>query len=455
MYKINADFFAFWMMVTAMSVSAQRDVTQWTLDKNRTVDAPITFNAGEHKDAPVYTVNTDTQESVKNRWPYPFNFRIPLHIGAGDFHRQYVAVEVDLDLSILKQQIAVDSIDLSSFKIVRVDSSGKVIDGDIPFQIDPLFALQNQSSAKCVLTLFLKDPLPEHHFFHFFIYLGSLDKNMPEFQSLVKIQEIPEHEGQESYKITTPHAVYYYHKKGAGFASLEDRDGNDWLSYNPGVGQESLSGSGGMYRGTPNSGYPEGYCHPGKTVSGSRILSAGPVKATIYSQSDDKKMACLWDIFPTCARMTFLEMRKPYWFLYEGTPGGALEEESDYIVRPMGSRIIKTTAAEKWEGDIVADGTAGEWIYFADGKTRHKIFFVHHDDDEAIDSYWPMNREMTVFGFGRNGLEKYMTKIPDSFTMGLCYKIEHEQTINEILSASQPLVIHLDPAERRKFKKGN
>ena len=53
-------------------------------------------------------------------------------------------------------------------------------------------------------------------------------------------------------------------------------------------------------------------------------------------------MCCRWDVFPYYARLTVLEMRTPYWFLYEstpgGNPGGQLDEDGDYCVRSDGTR---------------------------------------------------------------------------------------------------------------------
>ena len=35
-----------------------------------------------------------------------------------------------------------------------------------------------------------------------------------------------------------------------------------------------------------------------------------------------------------------------------------------------------------------------------------------------INSYYEMAEEMTVFGFGRKGLETYLTRVPGTFTVG-------------------------------------
>jgi hypothetical protein len=303
------------------------------------------------------------------------------------------------------------------------------------------------------MTFILNGKTQPNQVRHFELYFGS--RNVPstdKFHSVanpISVRMIDEHEGQESYRISTQNATYYYHKHGAGFASLEDSDGNDWLSYNPGVGQKSQSGSGGKYRGTPNMGHPEGYCHLGNSVSDTHILSRGPIKVTLESQSHDGKMHCRWDIFGRYARMTVLMMRLPFWFLYEGTPGGHLDMRTDKCIRVHGKECIVTGVDEKWQGDIqTSEGL--EWLAFTDPHVGRSIYIVNHEDDEAIDSYWPMNEEMTVFGFGRLGLNKFMRSIPAHFTVGLIDSTDANQIQAAVNNTCQHLNIVLGPVEVRE-----
>jgi hypothetical protein len=237
--------------------------------------------------------------------------------------------------------------------------------------------------------------------------------------------------GQPTFRINTPAGEYYYHMAGAGFASLIDTAGNDWISYKPG------GGSAGEYRGIPNMGYPEGYNHPGKTRSSSQLVNDGPVKATIFSESNDGNWIGQWEIYPTHARMTVLQTSHPYWFLYEGTPGGQLNEDTDYMMLSPGTQSDRRAASEKWTGDIRSEKGIGEWIYFGDGNTV--LYLVHHEDDQETDSYWPMNGEMTVFGFGRDGLNKYMEKLPQTFSIGLVHDSTKKVVREVIRSISVPL----------------
>ena len=362
-----------------------------------------------------------TRDGLADWWNEAYSYRVPIKVYAGGYARFEKPVELDVNFTALFQQAGIKAVlDESSIRVVETDENGNALDAAVPCQFDRAEDFHPMTNAAGEVILLLKGTTAANQKpRYFYIYFGELGGvySSPSVTPLVRFAGIVEHEGQASYKIETSSATYYYHRRGAGFASLEDRDGYDWLSYNPGVGKESGSGSGGKYRGTPNMGHPEGYCHPGNTVSNSWLVEKGPLKVSILSQSNDGKMQCLWDIFPQYVRQTVLKMRTPYWFLYEGTPGGRLDEESDFCVRSVGGRLVKTLANEKWDGDIAKQDGPGEWIYFGDGDRI--LYFIHHKDDDAVDSYWPMNHEMTVFGFGRKGIDKFMNDAPARFTFGL------------------------------------
>src|SRR6267154_5041362 len=61
----------------------------------------------------------------------------------------------------------------------------------------------------------------------------------------------------ECLRIETPSATYLYGKRGAGFASILDPDGHDWIGYRH--GDKAL----GEYRGLPKCGQPVKYFHCG------------------------------------------------------------------------------------------------------------------------------------------------------------------------------------------------
>jgi hypothetical protein len=229
----------------------------------------------------------------------------------------------------------------------------------------------------------------------------------------VRLTDNVDCEGQSSFRVTTPPGTYTYHKEGAGFASLKDRDGVEWIGYRPG------GRSAGEFRGIPNLG---DFGHPGYTGdqgAESRVLAAGPLVVRILSERRDKKWLVQWDIFPGFARMTLLRHEKPYWFLYEGTPGGALDEKEGFQVLSTG---LRRSLGESWAADMPDP----EWIYFGGAKAKRVLYLVNHQRDGAPDQYWPMDGNMTVFGFGRQyrccGM--YLNTAPARFTIGLAEQTE-------------------------------
>ncbi|OHB75938.1 MAG: hypothetical protein A2Z25_17315 [Planctomycetes bacterium RBG_16_55_9] len=361
---------------------------------------------------------------------------IPIIVHAGDVERWDKPVEVDLDFTPLLRKTG-DAVSFNErlIRITEINDAAEIVDDSVRFQFDKAPDFDAGTNAKGTLIFLAGKKTPAHatRIYHVYLDTTGVPHSLPSFEPLVRVTDAVQYRQQESFKIEAQNATYYYHKQGAGFASIIDKDGNDWLGYRPG------GGPAGEYRGIPNMGHPEGYCHPGKTVSSSKIICRGPLKVSLLSKSNDGKMQCLWDIFPACARLTVLKMRTPYWFLYEGTPGGNLDEDSDYCIRPGGPDGVRTPAKVKWDGDVSAPGGTGEWVCFGDG--GRAIFLIHHEDDEQVDSYWPMQGQMTVFGFGRSGLNKFMEIVPAHFTIGLCESSSFADVAKTIRSAYSPLSV--------------
>ncbi len=222
----------------------------------------------------------------------------------------------------------------------------------------------------------------------------------------VQVSELPDHRGQPTFRIDTPAATWYYHKAGGGFASLIDPGGRDWIGFGP------TGGSDGAYRGIPNLVHPAGYFHPGGDGCDSRVVDASDARVVIESTAAGGRWAVRWAIEPLWARMTVLAAPEPYWFLYEGTPGGKLDEAGDFCLR---SRWIRTTAGESWD-EMLAHP---KWVAFGSPAAGRALLLVHHDGGDETDSYRPMEHAMTVFGFGRQGLAKFLTGTDRRFTVQL------------------------------------
>lgn len=85
--------------------------------------------------------------------------------------------------------------------------------------------------------------------------------------------------GIECYRVDTINATYFLDKVGAGLSSMIDRDGNDWIGFQPRKG----SGAGGEYRGFPNAVYrAAGSCfHP-------QNAATDPCKTKIEESTGDR-----------------------------------------------------------------------------------------------------------------------------------------------------------------------
>lgn len=222
-------------------------------------------------------------------------------------------------------------------------------------------------------------------------------------------------EGQDAYEIRTPIARYFYHKTGGGFSSLIDRDGNDWIGYRPG------NGPAGEYRGIPNLVFRSddgrnNHFHPGHKehkASAARLVHFGPLKVTIESSVDETRWRVRWEIFPSFARLTVLDVDHDdpqFWFLYEGTPGGGFRLKD----RCLRSNGLDSRLSKKWE-----DSTdAIDWVAFrVPAQNRSLLLSLETEVDVPV-SYYPM-APMTVFGFGRKlgSVENFLSTVPTQITV--------------------------------------
>jgi hypothetical protein len=229
--------------------------------------------------------------------------------------------------------------------------------------------------------------------------------------------------GLECYKIETDGATYYLEKSGAGLAALVDRDGTDWITFRP----EPGSGAAGEFRGFPNAVHRQAgnYFHPRNQNTDSsitRVNHAGPERVTITATSGNGLWACRYNFLSSHCTFTMTKMPSgyKYWALYEGTPGGQYDATDWWMTSAVKEPQLMT---RNHEDDIPGP----EWIVFGDRKVDRVLFLVHHEDDEYPDRFYQMNQLMTVFGFGRKGVEKFLDSVPRSFSIGLLETTNHAE----------------------------
>jgi hypothetical protein len=311
--------------------------------------------------------------------------RVPLDVDPAGYPRVDRPVEVDLDFAALLSALGKPgTFSPDSLRVTDAASNQPV-----PFQLD--------SAGLVFIAAGTLDSTRR-----FFVYFDAGSGFTPaQVPPLLSVTDGVQDEGWESFMIESQNATYYYHKDCAGFSSLEDADGNDWIGYTPG------GGSAGEYRGIPNLG---DWAHP---------------------------------IFPKYARMTLDKSGGNYWFLYEGTPGGGLDA-NDYCVRSPGTR---TDIMADWHEDLPGP----EWAYFGDEGLGRIIYLVHHEDDALSDQFWQMQNNMTVFGFGREytccGM--YMTEAPAHFTVGLADASSIDEALPIIEGNWRPLQVAVGEPEER------
>jgi len=277
----------------------------------------------------------------------------------------------------------------------------------------------------------MKGSTPSYGTRYYYIYFKTGTTSTPKYVApQVALTDNVWDEGQYSYKITNYLGSLYFQKKAGGFSSWTDIGGKDWISWN------TAPGGAGKYRGIPNAVNPEAVFHPGFYCCTSTIVSKGPLKIRVKSVNGTK-WESIWDFYPRYATMTMTKAAHNYWFLYEGTPGGLLEPNKDYMVRSNGAKTFLSTS---WTGDIPSN----EWVYFSDPTLGRSLYETHHEDDILRDSYWNMNNQMTVFGFGRGSsfdTTKYLSYVPQRFTIGLLNSVDFTQNSKQIYSAYKSLKI--------------
>lgn len=225
------------------------------------------------------------------------------------------------------------------------------------------------------------------------------------------------------YKIETPAATYYLEKSGGGLSSIIDPDGTDWIGFNP----ESGTGAGGEYRGFPNAVYKQdgSFFHPrnkSTELSNLEIIQNTGSLVSIKATSGNGNWEAIWDFSPKLCTFTMTKMPADfsYWILYEGTPGGTYDDTDWYMTSSIQDKIPLTTNHER-------DIPDPEWIAFGDANQERVIVLLHHEDDNEIDRFYQMQKKMTVFGFGRNGMENLINKVPQSFSIGFVESTNHKK----------------------------
>ncbi|MCB0045955.1 MAG: VCBS repeat-containing protein, partial [Caldilineaceae bacterium] len=372
-------------------------------------------------------------------------YRISLAVSADGYARTEHPAEASLNFTNLLASLGGGAVGSDSLNVIEVDTAGNLIADNPPFQFDAASGYDANTNAAGSLTILMTGATAANATRYYQVYFAPPSSNYTPISTpdQVVVSDGTD-EGMDTFTVAVNGATYFYQKEAGGFSSLVDADGNDWISYN------NASGAAGEYRGIPNLVYPEGNFHPGDSGSESTLVADGPLKATIHTVTDDNTWQATWEIFPGFARMTLEQAGHNYWFLYEGTPGGVLEPDDDLVVRADGTN---TSAGTAWTGDLEPE----EWAYFGDpavGNDGRALFVAKHTNDTAIDSYYAMNGQMTVFGNGRQNTQTHLSNTPEQFTIGLLETVEYATAAPVIRSAYRPLLVTMGGSEEQTAPTG-
>jgi hypothetical protein len=222
--------------------------------------------------------------------------------------------------------------------------------------------------------------------------------------------EAIEDQGHPAWAISLPDWTWVFHQEGGAVAHLYDAEDRDWVAWSP------EPEAAGAFRGLGNLVHVDletGFFHPGNRGSNgcrSRILTRDAGQVLIRSVSADGAWAVETAFRPEgcCIRMTDTPAR-PWWFLYEGTPGGVWSPAQCRWLRSDGP---EGTLQDPWQADL----PDRSWVAFTDAEGARALVLWQEKGERRPDQYFPME-PMTVFGFGRHpdNLEKHCHRTGQAF----------------------------------------
>ncbi|MGE3166754.1 MAG: LamG-like jellyroll fold domain-containing protein [Planctomycetota bacterium] len=388
-------------------------------------------DAAGNVSAPSAAVSATTLASDGDEWlGASWGFRVPLVVDPQSYRRFEKPIELDVDFTGLLSDLGTSgALDVGSIRVVEVNAAGQILDASVPhqFDLDPTFEATANARGRLVFLAEGWQPGTARRYYHLYFAVNSALPPAAVTPRIVVTDNVID-EGMSSYQVATTLGTFHYQKDAGGFSSAVDLDGNDWISHAP------TGGAGGLFRGIPNLVSPENHFHPGYSGSSSSLVRQGPLLTEIHTETLDGAWECTWEIFPRYARLTVLRADHPYWFLYQGTPGGRLDVLTDYCLRADGTFNFLTTP---WGGDLAGE----EWVLFADPLVGRALFFANHEDDSALDAYDHQNELMTDFGFGRDTLVPILTIEPAQFTFGFIEDPEGSGAAAEVRAAYRPIAV--------------
>jgi uncharacterized repeat protein (TIGR02543 family) len=420
-------------------------------NENDVVTLTATPNAG-------FVFDRWVVEDDGNWWDAAWDYRVEVTAGAASTARKNKPAEFSLNFTQLWSSLGkTGTLDPNSIRVVEVDGADNVIDADVPFQFDKATDYNAATKAAGTLVLIMEGNTAAGATRRYHVYFDVTGKGFsaPNVPAQVTLTTSSSDESIGAYKIQATTGTLYIHKGSGGVSSYNDLNGADWVSW------KNVTGAGGKFRGIPNAGggTNDGIFHPGSGNMTSTVLNSGPVKVTLHFlgkkiQGDTQRWEGTFEIYPNYTVFTMVKTKVspakayPFWFLYEGTPGGLLEPNTDFVVRSNG---LQNLAGQTWNGDLPDE----EWAYVADpnaGNGGRAIYFINHTDDTHNDTYsTDTGKLMTILGFGRQDSSPLLesSSAPRQFIFGLMDETLIDNAKPIIYNADRALNVEVGAAKAR------
>jgi len=211
---------ASWMLLLTFHFGALENGRAVESDGLTTLSLTSAFHDGPYRDTP--TIDEECTEPP-NWWDDERSFRLQIAVDMAGYERTNKPVDTVLNFSLLLGSLDEDeAFDAASIRVAEVSQSGILLDNNVPFQFDKDANYDETENASGVLVFMLDGVSPGNstRYFHVYFNVAGSAYTPISHATQVSLVDGVQHEGQESYKITTQNAVYYYHKEGAGFASI-------------------------------------------------------------------------------------------------------------------------------------------------------------------------------------------------------------------------------------------
>ena len=257
-------------------------------------------------------------------------------------------------------------------------------------------------------------------------------------QSSISIRE-GMYEGRSHYIITTPSAIYYLDQHGGGLSRMIDREGLDWIDFKVQPWNQYPQSAASAYRGIPNLVFgsdDSGAGHPGHDRCESKVLN----DSTILVSSLSGQWQWQWIFRDTGAALEILNVDPdhPYWFLYEGVPGGRWQPDRQYFGTDTGGPRYESL--DFYKGAKVFENW--QWAYFGNKEIDRVLYVAQLEADRYSDTFSFLGNSekgiesydgMVVFGFGRDDGAKPRLQNPNTFYLGFIeQRVEHATEHNQI-----------------------